>query len=168
MIQCIFLPPSLPKKEATNVRVNMDSKMLSLMKTPSLVGHSTVYKSSQVGNSYYLTNHFSCHSLCLCFLFHCKRRWRSIFKMTVSRLIPEILHLSLYPIFILYFHVCVLSHSVTSDSLQPHELPLARLLSPWNFPGQNTGVGCHFLLHVIFRTQGLNPGLLLSRQILYH
>ena len=26
-------------------------------------------------------------------------------------------------------------------------------------PGQNTGVGCHALLQVIFPTQGLNPGL---------
>ena len=27
---------------------------------------------------------------------------------------------------------------------------------PWNFPGKNTGVGCHFLLQGIFMTQGLN------------
>ena len=33
----------------------------------------------------------------------------------------------------------------------------ARLLRPWNFPGKNTGVGCHFLLQGIFPTQGLNP-----------
>ena len=37
---------------------------------------------------------------------------------------------------------------------------LARLLHPWDFPGKNTGVGCHFLLQGIFQTQGLNPGLL--------
>ena len=42
-----------------------------------------------------------------------------------------------------------------------------RLLCPWNFPGQNTGVGSHSLLQGIFPTQGLNPGLLLGRQILY-
>ena len=30
-----------------------------------------------------------------------------------------------------------------------------RLLSPWDFPGKNTGVGCHFLLQRIFLTQGL-------------
>ena len=35
-------------------------------------------------------------------------------------------------------------------------------------PGKNTGVGCHFLLQGIFLTQGLNPGLLHCRQILYH
>ena len=40
---------------------------------------------------------------------------------------------------------------------------------PWrHFPGKNTGVGCHFLLQGIFLTQGLNPGLLHCRQILYH
>ena len=32
----------------------------------------------------------------------------------------------------------------------------------------NTGVGCHFLFQEIFLTQGLNPGLLHCRQILYH
>ena len=39
--------------------------------------------------------------------------------------------------------------------------PLARLLCPWNFPGKNTGVGCHFLLQSIFLTQGSNLRLLL-------
>ena len=34
-------------------------------------------------------------------------------------------------------------------------------------PGKNTGVGCHFLLQGIFLTQGLNPGLLHCRQMLY-
>ena len=33
---------------------------------------------------------------------------------------------------------------------------------------QNTGVGCHSLLQGIFLTQGLNPGLLHCRLILYH
>ena len=31
--------------------------------------------------------------------------------------------------------------------------------SPWDFPGKNTGVGCHFLLQGIFPTQGSNPHL---------
>ena len=44
----------------------------------------------------------------------------------------------------------------------------SRLLCPWDSPGKNTGVGCHFLLQGIFPTQGLNPGLLHFRQILYH
>ena len=36
--------------------------------------------------------------------------------------------------------------SVVSNSLRPHRLCPARLLCQWNFPGKNTGVGCHFLL----------------------
>ncbi|KAM7232407.1 hypothetical protein CapIbe_017168, partial [Capra ibex] len=32
----------------------------------------------------------------------------------------------------------------------------ARLFSPWDLPGKNTGVGCHFLLQGIFPKQGLN------------
>ena len=40
--------------------------------------------------------------------------------------------------------------------------------SPWDSPGKNTGVGCHFLLQGIFLTQGLNSSLLHCRQILYH
>ena len=39
--------------------------------------------------------------------------------------------------------------------------------SPWNSPGQNTGVGSLSLLQGVFLTQGLNPGLLHCRQILY-
>ena len=36
------------------------------------------------------------------------------------------------------------------------------------FSGKDTGVGCLFLLQVIFPAQGLNLGLLHCRQILYH
>ena len=43
---------------------------------------------------------------------------------------------------------------------QPHGLQPTRLLCPWDFPGKNTGVGCHFLLQGIFPTQGSNPSLL--------
>ena len=42
------------------------------------------------------------------------------------------------------------------------------LLHPWDFPGKNTGVDCHFLLQEIFLTQESNPGLLHCRQVLYH
>ena len=40
-------------------------------------------------------------------------------------------------------------------------------LHPWNFPGQSTGVGCHFLLQGIFLTWGSNPGLPHCGQMLY-
>ena len=65
-------------------------------------------------------------------------------------------------------YFCLLVCSVMSDSLQPHRLEPTRLLCPWNSPGKNTGVGCHFLLQRIFLTQGSNPDLLHCRQILYH
>ena len=46
------------------------------------------------------------------------------------------------------------SRSVVSNSLRPHGL-----YSPWNSPGQNTGVDSRSLLQGIFPTQGSNPGL---------
>ena len=49
-----------------------------------------------------------------------------------------------------------------SNYLPPHGL-----YSPWNSPGQNTGVGSLSLLQGIFPTQGSNPGLPHCRQILY-
>ena len=51
--------------------------------------------------------------------------------------------------------------SVMSYSLRPHGL-----YSPWNSPGQNTGVGSLSFLQGIFPTQGSNPGLPHCRQIL--
>ena len=52
--------------------------------------------------------------------------------------------------------------SVASDSLRPHGP-----YSPWNSPGQNTGVGSLSLLQGIFQTQGSNPGLPHCTGILY-
>ena len=54
------------------------------------------------------------------------------------------------------------SCSVMSNSLQTHGL-----YSPWNSPGQNTGVGSPYLLQGFFPTQGSNPSLPHYRQILY-
>ena len=44
-------------------------------------------------------------------------------------------------------------------------------LHPWDFPGKNTGVGCHALLQGIFPTQGPNLFSYIScigRGVLYH
>ena len=54
-----------------------------------------------------------------------------------------------------------------ADSLPPHGLQSTRLLCPGDFPDNDTGVSCHFLLQGIFPTQGSDPGLLHCRQILY-
>ena len=50
------------------------------------------------------------------------------------------------------------SHSVMFNSLWP---------SPWNSPGQNTGVGSLSLFQGILPTQGSNPGLPHCRRVLY-
>ena len=56
----------------------------------------------------------------------------------------------------------VKNRSVVFDSLWLHEL-----YSPWNSPGQNTGVGNLSLLQGIFPTHESNPGLPHCRQALY-
>ena len=60
-----------------------------------------------------------------------------------------------------------------SDSVQPHRRQPTRLCHPWDSPGKNTGVGCHFLLQCMkvkseseimsdsLRPQGLQPTRLL-------
>ena len=55
------------------------------------------------------------------------------------------------------------------QTLQRFGLQPARLRCPWDSPGKNSGVGCHFLLQGILPTQGSNPRLLhlLRRQVDY-
>ena len=74
---------------------------------------------------------------------------------------PSLISLSVATLIPLSFQVSE-SRSVMSDSLQPHGL-----YSPWNSPGQNTGVGSLSLLQEFFPTQGLNSGLSHCRWILY-
>ena len=65
--------------------------------------------------------------------------------------------------------VRMFGHSAMSD-LRPQGLQPTRLLCPWDFPGKNTIMGCHFLFQEIFPTQGLSPYLLCllhCRWILY-
>ena len=67
-----------------------------------------------------------------------------------------------------YFRIKVhVSRSIIPGSLWSHGLQPMRLFCPWDFPGKDAGMGCHFLLQRIFPTQGSNPGLLHCRQILY-
>ena len=40
---------------------------------------------------------------------------------------------------------CCLVTSVVSDSVRSHRRQPTRLPRPWDSPGKNTGVGCHFL-----------------------
>ena len=59
---------------------------------------------------------------------------------------------------------CCWVTSVVSDSVRPHRRQPTRLPRPWDSPGKNTGVDCHFLLQGIFATQGLNSSLLLWQE----
>ena len=64
----------------------------------------------------------------------------------------------------------VLHRLVVSNYSRPHRLYPTRLLSPWSFPGKNTGVGCHAFHQGNFSTKRSNPCLLYflhCRWILY-
>ena len=77
---------------------------------------------------------------------------------------------SKFSIFLLLFQkneVKVLVVQLCLTLCNPMDWP-TRLLSPWNSPGKNTGVGSHFFLQGTFLIQRLNAGLLHCRQILDH
>ena len=81
--------------------------------------------------------------------------WRPCLLLFPKEVIGSLFSFS-NPVGMWLFVVCVLSDSVISDSLRTLGLEPARLPCPWNFPGKNTGGGCHFFLEGIFLTQGLN------------
>ena len=60
------------------------------------------------------------------------------------------------------------SCSLVSDFLATPCTVALQAPCPWNSPGRDTRVVCHSLLHRVFPTQGLNPGILCCGQILYH
>ena len=47
-----------------------------------------------------------------------------------------------------------------SDSCDPMDCSPPGSSCPWDSPGKNTRVGCHFLLQGIIPAQGSNPGIL--------
>ena len=70
--------------------------------------------------------------------------------------------------FCIEFNYTLLHRQVVSNSCDCMDCRPTRLLSPWHFPGKNTGVGCHFLLQDIFLAQGLNLCFLHCRLSLSH
>ena len=61
--------------------------------------------------------------------------------------------------------ICVHAQSLSHvDSLRPQRLQPTRVLRPWDFPGKNAAVGCHFLLQGIFSAQGSNHASCTGRQ----
>ena len=61
---------------------------------------------------------------------------------------------------VVFGNTSVRSCWVEPNFYRTHGVRPIRLLCPWHFPGENTGVGCHYLLQGIFPTQGSNPSLL--------
>ena len=53
-------------------------------------------------------------------------------------------------------YTCVLSPFSCVGLFATPQTVATSLLCPWDFPGKNTGVGCHGLLQGIFPTQGSN------------
>ena len=92
----------------------------------------------------------------------------------IKNLILKVKKLFLLPIFI--FTISILINLIFQWFLCESESSLAvsnslwpqGLNSPWNSPGQNTGVGNLSLLQGIFPTQGSKPGLPHCRRILHH
>ena len=66
-----------------------------------------------------------------------------------------------------YWHIVDLKVKVRVTPLCPTSCNPHGLYSPWNSPGQNTGVSSLCLLQEIFPNQGSNPGLPHCRRILY-
>ena len=64
----------------------------------------------------------------------------------MTRWSNELMHEGIYLVFDSW---CVCVHA-QSDTSQPFGLQPARLLCQWDYPGKNTGVGCHFFLQGIF------------------
>ena len=63
--------------------------------------------------------------------------------------------------FFIYTRLCMWAQSLNHVWLFVTPWTVTRsLLCPWDFPGENTGVGCHFLLQGLFPNQGSNTHLL--------
>ena len=82
-----------------------------------------------------------------------------IFKSHLRECVLWVLELTLPKAFL--FSCSVISISFVTPSTVAHQTPPC----PWDSPGMNTGVGCHFLLQGIFPTQGSNLHLLPSWQM---
>ena len=106
----------------------------------------------------------------LFFLLHlslCSHKWSDANPLVSSpslfyrnEMIANLLEIAMRVITFSCVRACVCLHSVVSHSLQLHGLWPTRFLCPWDFPGKDTGLGCHFLLQRIFPTQGSNLRLL--------
>ena len=71
--------------------------------------------------------------------------WKDHYGNALVTMTDSSLHPSQAPFMTLLSCRCSVT-SVVSDSVRPHRRQPTRLPRPWDSPGRNTGVGCHFLL----------------------
>ena len=66
----------------------------------------------------------------------------------VTMIISELMHSNCSGSAFLFICLCCCCcvASVVSNSVRPHRRQPTRLPRPWDSPGKNTGMGCHFLL----------------------
>ena len=83
--------------------------------------------------------------------------WISDGKKLLLRFFSAVLSLPLTSdIYFPSFSSCIVA-KLCLTLLPPHGLKLARLFCPWGFLGNNTGLGCHFLLHGSLPNPGIKP-----------
>jgi len=97
--------------------------------------------------------------MCRCRFTHCNKRATLVGMLITRRLCTCGKHKEYG-----YMATC----SVVSDSLRPRVLLPARLFCLWNFPGKNTGVGCHFLLQGSCQLRDQTHTSCPGRRIIYH
>ena len=75
--------------------------------------------------------------------FTCCQRMASGFLALISHLASH--RSPQYPVsYLVAESISVRACSVVSDSVRPHRWQPTKLPHPWDSPGKNTGVGCHF------------------------
>ena len=79
---------------------------------------------------------------CVCVLSHCSR----VCLFATPRTIALQARLSMGSSKQGYLRGVPCHAELPPDGLQPHRLPHARLLCPWDSPSKDTAVGCHALL----------------------
>ena len=104
--------------------------------------------------------------LSICVFFNFSHQQFSVyrsFSSLVNLFLGNFLNFVLY----LFIILCIVAQSCPS-LCDPMDCSPPGFSVHEDFPGKNTGVGCHALLQGIFSTQGSNPSLLHCRWILYH
>ena len=68
-------------------------------------------------------------------------RFPQLFDLYFLKSVYSVSHL-----WLIFLCCCEVASVAVSDSVQPHRRQPTSLPHPWDPPGKNTGVGCHFLL----------------------